>query len=193
MKLKLIVLLGGMALSPAIWAAGPTPAMLSNTCAGCHGTNGISAGPNTPTLAGQPAAYLVESMKKFKSGERPSSIMGRLARGYTDADFAAMAEFFSKREFVPARQKFDAAKAAEGELLHQQNCRKCHTEGGSQEKDNEEDSDGILAGQWKEYLDLALDEFRSGKRPTPDKMADKIRGLSREQLDALTHYYASRQ
>lgn len=186
MRLRFVLLLGGMAASASLWAAAPTPAMLSNPCAGCHGTNGTSAGPNAPSLAGQPAAYLVESMKKFKSGERPSSIMGRLAKGYTDEEFGAMGEFFSRQKSIRPRQETDAAKVARGRRLHEQNCHECHKEDGREARNG-----AVLAGQWKEYLDLAMGEFQSGKRPMPKKMAEKIQRLNREQVDALSHYYAS--
>ena len=85
-----LLVAGALALPAAASAAPPTPAMLSNACAGCHGTNGGSAGMSLPSLSNQSKAAIVEAMKKFKSGERPSTIMGRLAKGYSDADFDAM-------------------------------------------------------------------------------------------------------
>jgi hypothetical protein len=79
---KLALAAGAWAISAAALAAPPSAAMLSNACAGCHGTHGASAGPSMPTLAGQDKDAIVESMKDFKSGKRPSTIMGRLAKGY---------------------------------------------------------------------------------------------------------------
>ena len=175
MNLKLInlaLLAGGLAASSSLWAAASTPAMLSNTCAGCHGTNGASAGPSMPTLAGQPAEYIVDSMKKFKSGERPSSIMGRLAKAYTDDDFKAMGEFFGEKKFIRRPQAVDAAKVAKGKQVHEDNCKKCHQEGGRESEDG-----GVIAGQWKEYLQITMSDFRSKARPMPKKMAEKFEGL----------------
>ena len=34
------------------YAATPSARMLANTCAGCHGTDGSSVGPASPTIAG---------------------------------------------------------------------------------------------------------------------------------------------
>lgn len=59
------VLMGGMLISSAA-AAAPDAAMLSNTCAGCHGTDGISAGPAMPTIAGMPAKHIKTVMMQFK-------------------------------------------------------------------------------------------------------------------------------
>ncbi|MGE5027080.1 MAG: c-type cytochrome [Betaproteobacteria bacterium] len=191
MNLKLInlaLLAGGLAVSSSLWAAASTPAMLSNTCGGCHGTNGASVGPSMPILGGQPAAYIEESMKKFKSGERPSTIMGRLAKAYTDDDFKAMGEFFGEKKFIRHKQAVDAAKVAKGKEVHEQNCKKCHQEGGRESEDG-----GVIAGQWKEYLQINMSDFHSKKRPMPKKMAEKFEGLSQDDLDALINFYASQQ
>lgn len=186
--INFVLLAGGLAASSSLWAASATPAMLSNTCAGCHGTNGASVGPSMPTLAGQPASYIEDSMKKFKSGERPSSIMGRLAKAYSDDDFKAMAEFFGDKKFLRHKQAVDAAKVTRGKQLHEENCKKCHQEGGRESEDG-----GVIAGQWMEYLQITMNEFQAKKRPMPKKMAEKYEGLSQDDLDALTHFYASQQ
>lgn len=191
MKLKLLnlaLLAGGLAVSSSLWAAGPTSAaMLSNTCNGCHGTNGASAGPSIPIIGGQTPGYVEDSMKKFKSGARPSSIMGRLAKAYSDEDFKTMDTFFSERKFVRPKQETLADKVAHGKKVHEQ-CKKCHQENG-----RESDDGGIIAGQWAEYLQIALTEFQDKKRPMPKKMAEKIEGLSKDDVDALIHFYASQQ
>jgi len=191
MKLKLLnlaLLVGGLAVSSSLWADGPSSAaMLSNTCNGCHGTNGASAGPSIPIIGGQTPGYVEDSMKKFKSGERPSSIMGRLAKAYSDEDFKAMDKFFSEKKFVRTKQETLADKVARGKTVHNQ-CKKCHQENG-----RESDDAGVIAGQWAEYLQIALSEFQDKKRPMPKKMAEKINGLSKDDVDALIHFYASQQ
>lgn len=191
MNLKLInlaLLVGGIAMSSTLWAAGPTPAMLSNTCSACHGQFGQAVGPSIPTLAGQPASYLVDSMKKFKSGERAGTVMNRVAKAYSDDDFNAMGEFFSQKTFVRYPQKVDSAKVAKGKELHEQNCKKCHMENGRESEDG-----GVIAGQWSEYLHITMDDFASKKRAMPKKMAEKLEGLSKDDLDALINFYASQQ
>jgi sulfide dehydrogenase cytochrome subunit len=191
MKLKLLnlaLLVGGLAVSSSLWAAAPTPAMLSNTCGGCHGTNGASAGPSMPTIGGQPAAYIEDAMKQFKSGELPSTVMGRLAKAYTDEDFKAMAAFFSDKKFIRHQQAVDAAKVAKGKQVHEENCKSCHENGGRDAGDS-----GVIAGQWKEYLQIAMNDFQSKKRPMMKKMAAKFERLSQEDIEALIHFYASQQ
>jgi sulfide dehydrogenase cytochrome subunit len=64
-------------------------------CIGCHGPGGTGAG-GIPALAGRDAAELRALMIAFRANERPGTIMGRVARGYTDAEIAAMSEHFAR-------------------------------------------------------------------------------------------------
>ncbi|HQR12869.1 MAG TPA: c-type cytochrome [Casimicrobiaceae bacterium] len=61
----------------------PAGRAIAASCAGCHGTNGVSQG-GMPSLAGQPKADLVRKMQDFKAGRTPATIMPQLAKGYTD-------------------------------------------------------------------------------------------------------------
>lgn len=178
---------GAMVLSATAFAAPPTPEMLSFACAGCHGTNGGSAGPSMPSLASQSKVAIVEAMKKFKSGERPSTVMGRLAKGYTDADFDAMGDFFSKQKLHPTNQTLPMVKVAKGAELQEGACSRCHLEDGREGKDDTP----VMASQWLPYLQMQMDLYHSGKRKMPEKMAEKVKPLSKEELDALLHFYAS--
>ena len=178
---------GVLAVSATAQAAPPSPAMLSHACAGCHGTNGGSAGLTIPSLASQSKTAIVDAMKKFKSGERPSTVMGRLAKGYTDAEFEAMAEFFSKQKFHPTTQLVDAAKVKRGAELQEANCSRCHLEDGKEGKDDTP----VMASQWLTYLQMQMDLYQSGARKMPEKMAEKVKPLSKQDLEALLHFYAS--
>jgi len=193
MKLKTrlagLAMVAGCTLSGAALAAPPTPEMISFACAGCHGTNGGSAGLTMPTLATQSKTAIVEAMKKFKSGERPSSIMGRLAKGYSDADFAAMGDFFSKQKFHATTQMVDASKVKKGADLEEANCSRCHLDQG---KDGKDDTP-VMASQWLPYLEMQMDLYLSGKRKMPERMKEKVDKLSKDQLNALLHFYASQK
>jgi len=184
---SLVLACGGLAVAATVSAAPPDAAMLSNACAGCHGTQGGSAGATMPSLASQSKTAIVEAMKKFKSGERPATVMGRLAKGYTDAEFEAMGDFFSKQKFHATTQKVDAAKAKKGADLQEANCSRCHLEDGKEGKDDSP----VMASQWLPYLQLQMQMYLDGKRKMPEKMAEKVKPLSKEDLDALMHFYAS--
>jgi cytochrome c553 len=84
----------------------PAPALptnagyLASNCANCHGTTGSAKG-GMPSLAGQKKDFIVEQMKAFRDGKRPSTIMGQLAKGYTDAQIDMVADYFARQ--TPAR------------------------------------------------------------------------------------------
>lgn len=178
---------GALVMSAGAGAAPPSPAMLSNACAGCHGTYGGSAGPAMPSLAGQSKEAIVVAMQKFKSGERPSTVMGRLAKGYTDADFAAMGAFFAGQKLHPTQQALNSARVARGASLQEANCSRCHLEEGKEGKDDTP----AMASQWLPYLQMQMALYLEGKRKMPEKMAEKVKPLSVDDLEALLHYYAS--
>lgn len=192
MRALLILALAGSIYGGAALAAPPTPAMLAASCTGCHGGQGNSAGPSIPTIAGYDAKYLEDAMRKFKSVERPSTLMGRLAKGYSDADFAAMAEFFSAQKRVSAKQATDPAKAARGKEVHDKHCKKCHQDNGREFAFNEAPGP-ILAGQWLEYLRISMNEFFSRDRDMHTKMGEAMLNVGGNDAEALVHFYASQQ
>lgn len=96
--------------APAPAAAPPPPAFaasnltpngvrsMAGTCAACHGTNGNSAGGAIPGLAGTNKDYVVAQIKAFKDGKREATVMHQIAKGYSDAEMAAIAEFFAAQK-----------------------------------------------------------------------------------------------
>ena len=64
-------------------------------CTVCHGPQGIAVAPDTPNLAGQPASYLAEQLKAYRSGARKHEIMTLMAKPLVDADIANLAAWFS--------------------------------------------------------------------------------------------------
>ncbi|SFR54394.1 hypothetical protein [Thiomicrospira sp. ALE5] len=71
------------------------PEAMAWLCAPCHGTNGREFGESMPGLAGLDADYFIEVMQQFKRGERAAVIMDRVAKGFTDDEIAAMAQWFA--------------------------------------------------------------------------------------------------
>ena len=131
-SMKLALLTGAMSLglSSAILAAdgpelmsGASARMLSETCAGCHGTDGASVGPASPSIGGMNGEYFVEVMQGFKSDEIFGTIMNRIAKGYTDEEIALMGTFFAARPFVLAEQEFDESLVKKGARIGRASCR----------------------------------------------------------------------
>ena len=87
-------LLAGLLATPLAPAVAQAP-LSAEGCYGCHGPGGTGAG-GIPAIAGRDAAELRAQMLAFRANERPGTIMGRIARGYTDAEIAALAEHFAQ-------------------------------------------------------------------------------------------------
>jgi len=165
-----------------------SPAMLANTCAGCHGTDGASAGDIMPIIGGMEKTYLQTVLMEYKSGERNSTIMGRIARGYSDNELKAIASYMSSKPWVSAPLEADSRLAAIGEKIHDDQCKTCHEDGGRVQ----EDETPRLAGQWPDYALHFLETCKSkGKRCEPRKMGSRVMKLSDEELKAMAHYYVS--
>ncbi|HSN31083.1 MAG TPA: c-type cytochrome [Ideonella sp.] len=97
---RLVLGLAGLAVASLAHAEEAADARhacsLAATCAACHGTDGRPpAGATMPGLAGLPAAYLVEQMRDFRRGARPSTVMQQLARGFSDAQIESLGAFFA--------------------------------------------------------------------------------------------------
>jgi sulfide dehydrogenase cytochrome subunit len=165
-----------------------TASMLANTCAGCHGTNGASAGIYMPTIAGLDKGYLYSVMSDFKNGLRPSTIMGRIMRGYTEQEIQAIASWFSVQPWVANDAVAEGTLASAGRAVHEKQCETCHEDGGR----TQDDETPRLAGQWIGYTHYALEVCReNGKRCQPRKMGERVMKLSDEELRALAQYYSS--
>lgn len=195
---------GGAALAGAFLALGVWAADINNlaeTCASCHGKDGVSTEADVPTIAGYSADYISSQMEAYKKKERfcpetdirsggrkgTKSDMCQVVKDLGGADFDQLAKYYARMKFVPALQNFDAALAKRGKEIHDVNCDKCHQQGGSLANDDA----GILAGQRMQYLKAQLEDFRSGKRPMMRNMKSKIDRLQKDDFDALINYYGS--
>lgn len=81
-----------VALPPQMVEKPVTPAAavnMANNCFTCHGPNGVSPG-SIPSLHSLTANNIAEMLKAFKSGQRPSTVMGRHAKGYTNTEIEAI-------------------------------------------------------------------------------------------------------
>ena len=193
--LQTTLLMCGLSFSAAPFAGGASGAMLGNTCAGCHGTNGISNGPAAPSIAGLDYDYLVDAMQQFKAEERQSTIMARIAKGYTDAEIEAMSKFFAEKKYVLAVQEYDAAAAKRGGKLHEKYCNNCHEDAGT--KQDEDEDAGMLGGQWRPYLKYTFADYEAGKRDMGKKMKKKFKSMQKKAGDQgvadLLEFYASQK
>lgn len=92
--MALAAIAGGVALTIAAGtpasAQNADPQLLTISCAGCHGPRGHSPGP-IPSIYGRSAASIAETLRTFRDGTRPSTVMIRIAKGYTDTEIDVVA------------------------------------------------------------------------------------------------------
>jgi cytochrome subunit of sulfide dehydrogenase len=69
----------------------------ASSCSGCHAAK---PGVDTlvPPLAGRAAADIVAQMQAFKSGQRPATVMDRIAKGLADAEVEAIAAWYAQQK-----------------------------------------------------------------------------------------------
>ena len=63
------------------------------SCSGCHAAK---AGVDTPVarLAGQDPAAMVAAMQAYRSGQRPATVMDRIAKGFSNDEIKAIAAWY---------------------------------------------------------------------------------------------------
>ena len=71
-------------------AAAAEPPAGATSCSGCHALSAKVETP-VPPIRGRDPAEIVAAMRQFRSGERPSTVMGRIAKGFSDDEIQAIA------------------------------------------------------------------------------------------------------
>ncbi len=173
--------------------SGASASMLANTCSGCHGTHGASTGPAAPSIGGLSEDYMVDVMQAYKSGDRWSTIMGRIAKGYSDQEIVAMAKFYAAQPYTGMSQTEVGDKARAGHKLHDEYCEKCHEDEGR----SIDDDAGLLAGQWMPYLHWTMDDYAAGRNKGEKRMLKNIKKMldkhGPSSIVDLVQYYGSRK
>ena len=77
-------------------SAGAEPPAGAASCSGCHPANAGVQSP-VPPLAGKNAAEIVAQMQAFRAGQRPATVMGRIAKGFSDTEVQAIAGWYAQQ------------------------------------------------------------------------------------------------
>jgi cytochrome c553 len=185
--LSAAVLIAGRGIAPAADAAAGKA--LAEGCAGCHGADGVSQMPLTPSLAGEPDEFVQWQLVYFRSGARKSEVMGPIAEALSNEDIRNLGAFYATLA-PPKPAAAPDALAQKGEKLAiQHRCQSCHSD----------DYNGFraaarLSGQREDVLVQALHDFKTGKRVGSGvaSMAEVTYELSDADMVALSHYMAIR-
>lgn len=152
---------------------------LAENCATCHGLDGNTTAPDTPSLAGQDPVYFVQSLKAYVNGQRDHGPMRNALNGLSDSDLANMAAFYAAQ--APQPRVVRAPLTAREWLAR---CGRCHgTEGNSTDPRYSR-----LAGQNEPYLVKALQSYANGERGN-SVMHAMSAPLTRGAIERLAAYY----
>jgi cytochrome subunit of sulfide dehydrogenase len=93
--------LGGLALlialtAPTVMVAAEMPAGASS-CSGCHAASAAVQTP-VPRLVGVPAPQIVTAMQAFRTGQRPATVMDRIAKGFSEEEISALAAWYAAQK-----------------------------------------------------------------------------------------------
>jgi len=157
--------------------------VLAEPCAGCHGSDGNTAAADTPTLAGQDAAYLAKTLRDYQNGQRDHALMVAAMEGLNDADIDALATFYAEQE-PAARQVRRPLVTAEWIAR----CDRCHGLGGN----SADPRYPSLAGQHPKYLIRVLEAYGSGERSNLGMHA-MAEPLTQTVIERVAAHYASKE
>jgi len=179
----------GLAPSPRGAAAqSPAPSVDERftICLSCHGADGQSRVPETPSLGGQPSFFSVAQLFLFRDGRRNNLAMIAAAKGLTNDDLVAFADRIAKLPPPPAPEetpdppRFDRGR----KLTLRHPCGVCHNPDFSGREQMPR-----LANQREDYLLKAMREYKSGARlGYGGAMAQELADLADQDLIDLAHF-----
>lgn len=186
MRKLITVLLLACFAAPA--ASAQTVEQQLPTCLACHGENGQSQTPDTPSLGAQQSFYVTVQLLMFREHMRVADPMNYLAKGMSDDDLRKFAEIIAKLPAPrPPDGPVDAARIERASALVAQNrCNICHTATFAGQ-----DNVPNIADQREDYLVKALRGYKDNSRHGYDAtMAEVMQPISDDQILDLAYYMA---
>ncbi|HEX4995442.1 MAG TPA: c-type cytochrome [Methylomirabilota bacterium] len=173
-------------LLPAARATAQSVDERFTVCLACHGADGRSRIPETPSLGGQPAFFVIAQLFLFREGRRDNAPMVAAAKGLTNSDLTAFAERVTRLPPPPPPEDApDPARFARGRSLTLRHpCGVCHNPDFSGREQMPR-----LANQREDYLLKSMREYKSGARlGYGGAMAQELAGLTDRDLIDLAHF-----
>lgn len=192
---KLVVLFSlltsGILATPAM--AEDVTALMQDVCSHCHGDNGEASSRMYPRLAAQNRIYIEKQLRNFRDGTRMSDIMSSMAEDLTDAQIAALAEFYSAQPADKHRVRTSkkSLEAVGYYIYHEGNeyaqippCSDCHGEFAEGSEDLPR-----LAGQHRHYVVEQLMAFEDHSRTNDSAIMQSIaKNLTELEINAVALY-----
>jgi cytochrome c553 len=157
---------------------------LAAGCASCHGVDGNSTVPGTPTLAGQQPRYFVSAIHEYHQGDRHTPATRSMLRVGGKLELESLALYFASQTPVK-RAAPPAGDAAAGEPLTGV-CGGCHGARGV----STDASTPNLAGQDAQYLFGAIKAY-GNKTRRHETMEGQVSRLSDRDIQNIAAFYAT--
>jgi cytochrome c553 len=158
---------------------------LAAACSKCHGEDGNSKTPGTPSLAGQQPQYLVVAIQEYLAKERKAAPMHALLPGLSKLDKESLALYFASQ--APAQRAAPSfGDPAAGEPLSAV-CGGCHGANGV----STDSATPSLAAQDAQYLVDAIKAYRTTRQR--DKMRLYVTGLSEQEIRNIAAFYSTQK
>jgi cytochrome subunit of sulfide dehydrogenase len=87
--------IGAVSIAAAVVSAEPPAGAAA--CSGCHAVSPRVTSP-VPRLIGVEQGAIVRALLEFRSGQRPATVMDRIAKGFTDDEIQALAAWFAAQK-----------------------------------------------------------------------------------------------
>jgi len=180
-------------LSASAWAEGD-PARgraRAQMCEGCHGiVDYRTAYPKVypvPKIGGQDAAYIIKTLRDYKTGARKHPSMRGIAATLSDQDMADLAAYYAGN----ARLVTTTTVASDGigKKKADEACAACHGPEGNKPVTPETPR---LADQEYGYLVQALTDYRNGTRDNA-VMSAMAKPLTEKEIRDLAGYFSKQQ
>lgn len=166
-------------------------------CVGCHGIKGYQASfpevHKVPMISGQNAKYIALALGAYRKGDRKHPTMRAVAGSLTDQDIADLSAFYEQDGGKTANSATAPTPSAHvAELLKKGACATCHGDNLNKPIDP---SYPKLAGQFGDYLYVALKAYKTEKNPKVGRvhpvMVAQVQQFKPAELKALANYMAS--
>ena len=157
-------------------------------CGACHGEDGNAKMEKIPSLAGQPAFYILNQLFLMREGVRKVEAMAPIVKDLKDDDLTNLSQHFAALAPKRSDEAVDAALAKKGaEIATQRRCSSCHLPSLAGQEQMPR-----LARQRIDYVIDTLKSYRDSPRPGADTaMSAAIAGATDADITALAHYAAS--
>lgn len=150
------------------------------SCGACHGDQGVSGNPATPSLAGQDAQYQEAALQAYKQGARKSESMKAPVASLDEKAIKNLSAFYAAQQ-----PQAPNVRRPLTQLEWTERCDRCHGVGGN----SSDPRIPRLAAQREDWLETVLRAYQTGARRSP-AMAAMSALMTEADVRELAGHYA---